>query len=98
MKIKKPNFPTLEDSHHVSALENSFRPVKNTSPYPLSLSFTLSASYSGGAALGGVCEGLLRSVHSSSYSGGKQKSDRQIYYSVIDTADAVHNKAGHLYK
>lgn len=48
--------------------------------------------------LGGVCELLLCSVHSSSYSGGKKKSDRQIYYSVIDITDTVHNKAGHLFK
>ena len=46
----------------------------------------------------GVCELLLCSVHSSSYSGGKQKSDRQIYYSVIDITDTVHNKTGHLFK
>lgn len=45
-----------------------------------------------------MCELLLCSVHSSSYSGGKQKSDRQIYYSVIDITDSVHNKAGHLFK
>lgn len=34
------------------------------------------------------------SIHSSSYSGGKQKSDRQIYYSVIGITNGVHNKAG----
>lgn len=46
----------------------------------------------------GEGEGLSCSVHSSSHSGGKQKSDRQIYYSVIHIADGMHNKAGHLLK
>lgn len=45
-----------------------------------------------------MCELLLCSVHSSSYSGGKQKSDRQIYYSVIDITDTMHNKVGRLFK
>lgn len=72
------------------------RPLKNTSPRTLCLSICF--LFWRWCVGGGVCEGLLCSVHSSSYSGGKQKSDRQIYYSVIDITDAVHNKAGHLLK
>lgn len=77
----------------IHTIFEDIQPSKNTSP-----SASRSASYSGGGVLGGVCELLLCSVHSSSYSGGKQKSDRQIYYSVIDITDSVHNKVGHLFK